>query len=190
MGEDELATLLSFFRLLADESRLRIVGILAMGERSVEELAAMLALRAPTISHHLKLLKAAQLVGMRREGNTHIYWLESETLRALSKDLLTREKAAAMIAPVVGDAWEQKVLRDFLDGERLKEIPASLKKRLVILRWLVADFTSDISYPEAQVNAIIQRHHPDSATLRRELVGNHFMRREDGIYWRVTTNAD
>jgi hypothetical protein len=35
------------------------------------------------------------------------------------------------------------------------------------------------------VNEIIQRHHPDSATLRRELIGAGLMQREGGVYWRV-----
>jgi hypothetical protein len=36
------------------------------------------------------------------------------------------------------------------------------------------------------VNEIIQRFHSDSATLRRELIGQHFMQREGGVYWRVS----
>ncbi|PSB67837.1 hypothetical protein C7B61_04075, partial [filamentous cyanobacterium CCP1] len=38
---------------------------------------------------------------------------------------------------------------------------------------------------EKAVNEIIQQAHPDSATLRRELVGYQMMRRENGIYWRL-----
>jgi predicted transcriptional regulator len=190
MGQEELQKLLDFFRLLADESRLRIIGILANGERSVEELAAMLSLRAPTISHHLTLLRNAGLVEMRRDGNTHLYHLEGEALRTLSKDLLTKEKAASLVDEADGDAWERKVLRDFFDGERLREIPASLKKRQVILKWLAARFASDRTYTEMEINEILKRYHPDTATLRRDMIGSHFMQREDGTYWRVTRSAD
>jgi hypothetical protein len=35
------------------------------------------------------------------------------------------------------------------------------------------------------VNEIIKRSHPDTATLRRELIGNHLMQREAGSYWRL-----
>ncbi len=190
MGQEELQKLLDFFRLLADESRLRIIGILANGERSVEELAAMLSLRAPTVSHHLTLLRNAGLVEMRRDGNTHLYHLESETLRTLSKDLLTKEKAASLVDVAEGDAWERKVLHDFFDGERLREIPASLKKRNVILKWLAERFAADRTYTETEINEVLKRYHPDSATLRRDMIGGHFMQREDGTYWRVTSSAD
>ena len=72
-----------------------------------------------------------------------------------------------------------------MEGERLRDIPASHKKRDVILRWLVERFEPSERYPELAVNAIIQRHHPDASTLRRELVGAGLMAREDSVYWRV-----
>lgn len=39
-------------------------------------------------------------------------------------------------------------------------------------------------YPEAAVNQVLQRFHPDHAALRRYLVENQFLTREDGYYWR------
>lgn len=83
------------------------------------------------------------------------------------------------------DTWEQKVLKNYREGDRLKEIPASRKKRQVILKWLVNQFEERVRYPEATVNEIIQRHHPDYATLRREFIINKLMERENGVYWRV-----
>src|SRR4051812_19082702 len=64
------------------------LGILATRECSVEELAALLELRAPTVSHHLARLKDLGLVAMRADGNTHLYHLECDALRTLSKDVL------------------------------------------------------------------------------------------------------
>jgi hypothetical protein len=67
----------------------------------------------------------------------------------------------------------------------LKEIPSNRKKRLVILKWLAARFERERRYPEDEVNEMIKRSHPDTATLRRELIGNHLMQREAGVYWRM-----
>lgn len=190
LADERIETALRFFKVLADESRLKILGILASRECSVEELAALLSLRAPTVSHHLGRLKDLGLVTMRADGNTHLYTLEVEALRALSKDVLSPDAVAAFGGDAVGgvgDAWERKVLRDFFDGERLKEIPASRKKRAVVLRWLADRFEPDTRYPESAVNATIARHHLDFATLRRELIGAQLMRRENGVYWRVET---
>ena len=66
-----------------------------------------------------------------------------------------------------------------------EEIPASRKKRDVILDWLADRFEHGVRYPEPELNTIIKRHHPDSATLRRELIGGRWMAREAGVYWRL-----
>ncbi|GCE21437.1 ArsR/SmtB family transcription factor [Dictyobacter kobayashii] len=47
----------NFLKLLADRNRLKLLGLLANREQSVEELAAQLQLKAPTVSHHLARLK-------------------------------------------------------------------------------------------------------------------------------------
>jgi hypothetical protein len=67
----------------------------------------------------------------------------------------------------------------------LKQIPASRKKRGIVLRWLMRDFAPGRRYAEAEINAAIQEHHWDSATLRRELVGHNMMARKDRVYWRL-----
>ena len=184
MPEEQLHALLQFFKALADENRLKMLGILANRESSVEELAALLNLKAPTVSHHLNKLKELDLVEMRGDGTTHLYRLKPETLRSLNKELLSPERVASLVDDPGSDAWERKILRDYFVGERLKEIPASPKKRLVILKWLAGQFASDRTYTEAEVNEVIQRHHPDTATLRRELIGTSLMQREAGVYWR------
>jgi hypothetical protein len=121
---------------------------------------------------------------MQAEGNTHLYRLNPDGLRDLSKDLLTQEKVASLAKDVEGEAWERKVLKDFFEGDRLKEIPASRKKREVVLKWLAERFTPGERYPEPRVNELIGKHHPDFATLRRELIGAGLMQRENGVYWR------
>ncbi|MBV9385083.1 MAG: metalloregulator ArsR/SmtB family transcription factor [Chroococcidiopsidaceae cyanobacterium CP_BM_ER_R8_30] len=184
MGPDEFQTLLRFFKALANESRLKMVGLLAGREYSVEELAALLQLKEPTVSHHLSILKELNLVQLRPEGNTHWYQLDREALHNVNRSVFDTEQIAGLVKDVEADAWERQVLSNFLSGERLKEIPASRKKRWVILKWLVSQFDLGVTYPEANVNEIIKRHHPDCATLRRELIGYQMLQREHGLYWR------
>jgi DNA-binding transcriptional ArsR family regulator len=190
MKTGQFEILLRFFKALGDESRLKILGILANQECSVEELAVLLKLKEPTVSHHLARLKELDLVIMRPEGNTHLYKLHSEALQNISKEIFTLETIASLIADVDTEAWESKVLTTYLEDLnqsqlRLKEIPASRKKRLVILKWLVSKFEIGVKYPERVVNEIIKEYHPDCATLRRELVGYQLMQRSDSIYWRL-----
>ena len=82
--------------------------------------------------------------------------------------------------------FDVRVLANFVGaGGRLLGIPAQRKKRLAVLRWLVEDFQPGRRYPEAEVNRIIGRRHPDFATLRRYLVDEELMQRRRGIYWRT-----
>lgn len=181
---------LECLKALAHESRLRLLGLLATDERSVLELASLLDLSEPTVSHHLSMLRAVDLVGMTPQGNVHRYRLNRPTLERLNQALLSPEHLAALSDAADSAAWEQKVLRTFLDGERLTAIPAQRKKRQVILRWLAGHFEPGVSYPEAAVNAVIKRHHDDTATLRRELIASQLMRREDGLYWLAAEQSD
>src|SRR5580692_7872255 len=112
MASVEFLKILSFFKALSDESRLKIVGALAANERSVEELATLLELRAPTVSHHLAKLKEAGLVEMRSEGTTHIYLLNVSQIRTLAKRVLALETIETFSEDVVSDAWDRKILGD------------------------------------------------------------------------------
>ena len=174
-------TLLDFFKAMADESRLSIVGLLTARERSVQELARALDLKEPTVSHHLAILKAQGLVTARAEGTTRWHALDKEALERLARSVLK-----PMHETKKAESFDAKVLRSFVaDDGTLKSIPASRKKRTIVLRWLMRDFESGRRYREAEVNEAIQRHHWDSATLRRELVGHHMLARKDRIYWRL-----
>jgi DNA-binding transcriptional ArsR family regulator len=187
MSDERLQTMLRFFKALADESRLRLVGVLAAGERTVEELAALLHLKAPTVSHHLSKLKEAGLVQMRPDGTARLYRLDATTLRLMNKDVLSASRMRSLADDLDMHAWERKVLKDFFEGDRLTEIPASRKKRAVILRWLANRFDPGKRYTERQVNDVLKRHHADTATLRRELIAaaHGLMRRDRGCYWRT-----
>ena len=188
MSQERLEILLQFFKALANENRLKIFGVLANHERSVEELATLLDLKAPTVSHHLSKLKELGLVAMRADRNDHLYRLNEDNLHTLAKNTLasfTLDKVVNLAEGVEYDLWERKVLDNFLDGGNIKTIPASHKKRLVVLKWLVSYFDEGIQYPEKEVNRIIERHHPDYCTLRREFIINGLMERENDIYWRI-----
>jgi hypothetical protein len=80
---------------------------------------------------------------------------------------------------------DARVLRGFLtDDGRLHTIPSKHTKLLAVLDHLAQCFEPGRRYAEPEVNAALQRFHPDYAALRRYLVENHFLTRESGVYWR------
>jgi ArsR family transcriptional regulator, arsenate/arsenite/antimonite-responsive transcriptional repressor len=72
--------LLSVFKALSDETRLRILKLLEGGELCVCHLVAAFDMAQPKISFHLKTLKAADLVRDRREGKWMHYRLNESDL--------------------------------------------------------------------------------------------------------------
>jgi hypothetical protein len=83
------------------------------------------------------------------------------------------------------DPHDERVLRNFIteDGQ-LHTIPTKRSKRLVVLDHIAQSFEPGRTYPESEVNAIIERFHPDYAALRRYLVEDEFLTRQDAVYWR------
>ena len=83
------------------------------------------------------------------------------------------------------------VLRAFLaeDGS-LRSIPTRAAKRLVVLDHVAQAFPIGESWPEAEVNAVLRRFHPDVVALRRYLVEDEFLDRRDGRYWRSGGSTD
>ncbi len=191
MTEVDANLLLRFFKALGHESRLKLIGLLAQSDRTVQELARLLDLSEPTISHHLGLLRELDLVRLRPEGNLHWYAFRPDGLAHLAKSLLSPKKIARWAdkkAEIKTDPTQapDRLIQNYLDSDgRLRQIPASRKKRRTVLAWLANHFDNDRRYREAEVNQILQGRHWDSATLRRELVGYRMLARAQGVYWRL-----
>jgi predicted transcriptional regulator len=177
--------LVAFFKALADANRLKIVGLLAQQPYSVEELAALLDLKASTVSHHLSKLAKVGLVSAKTESYYNVYQLDEKVLENKSKSLFSQESLATSVSDVDVDAYDNKVIKDYVkkDGS-LKTIPAQRKKLEATLRYIVKAFKVGKRYTEKQVNEILSTYHEDVASLRRELIGYKLMKRESGEYWR------
>ncbi len=179
--------LLLIFKALADANRLKIVGLLAQRSYSGEELAALLGLKASTVSHHLSRLARVGLVSARAEGYYSVFQLDEAALQK-TRLLFSHSNLVTVASGVDINGYDRKVISDFTrpDGS-LKEIPSQRKKLDVILRYVVRDFETGKRYTEKQVNKILSRFHADTASLRRALVGSNLMDREDGgeQYWRL-----
>ena len=76
------------------------------------------------------------------------------------------------------------VLGRFLAGGRIAQMPAKRSRRLVVLDHVAHAFEPGRRYAERDVNVVLRAFFADYAALRRYLVENDFMTREDSVYWR------
>ena len=79
------------FKALADPTRREILRLLRKGEMTAGDLAQRFDMTKPTMSHHFGVLKEAQLLTSRREGQTIWYALNTtvvEDLMAWAMDLI------------------------------------------------------------------------------------------------------
>ena len=90
LSDDDAVALAVRLKALADPARLRVVSLLLdrIGRgASTRELAPMLELTEPTVSHHLSTLLDSGLVAKDREGNTVYYRVVPEAIQAISSVL-------------------------------------------------------------------------------------------------------
>jgi predicted transcriptional regulator len=165
--EEKIADeVLKFFKSLADANRLKILGLLAQEDLSVEQLAVMLNLRPSTVSHHLSKLSEAGLVSAKAMSYYNIYQFENKTLEAMAQHLLSKENLSAIAVDVDLDAYDRKVVSDYsLPDGQLKTIPAQRKKLEAILGYISQDFELGTRYNERQVNEILEKYHPDTSNI-------------------------
>ncbi len=85
-GLAEAAGTVEIFKALADETRLKIVCALLKEELCTCDLAVVLGASPPAISHHLRLLRGARLVKVRRVGKSVFYSLDDAHIRHLVEE--------------------------------------------------------------------------------------------------------
>ncbi|PYI51015.1 ArsR/SmtB family transcription factor [Paenibacillus flagellatus] len=73
------------FEVLAESNRRTILDCLRQKERSVGELVALSSLSQPGISKHLRILREAGLVSVRKDAQRHLYYLRPEPLAELDR---------------------------------------------------------------------------------------------------------
>lgn len=92
----------------ANPLRVRILELLAQGERAVDDIRVRLGAPLTTVSSQLKVLRQSRLVDTRREGQRIVYRVADETVLAALVSLRGLAEARSLEA--------QRLVRDFMDG--------------------------------------------------------------------------
>lgn len=90
ISEQSIRDLAQVFKLLSDETRMRILVYLAQaGELHVTDLCGRLGQSQPAVSHHLALLRVSGLIESRREGKHNFYSVRADYFGELLTELLS-----------------------------------------------------------------------------------------------------
>ena len=81
--DEILSDLSDLFKVFGDSTRVKILFSLFESEMCVCAIAELLGMTQPAISHQLKNLKDANLVGNRREGKTIYYFLADDHVKSI-----------------------------------------------------------------------------------------------------------
>ncbi|MBQ7637921.1 MAG: metalloregulator ArsR/SmtB family transcription factor [Clostridia bacterium] len=174
------------FKALSDASRLNIISTLQNGEAYGELLAERLGLSASTLSFHMKKLEEAGLVRSRKEQYYTVFSLEPDLTKLRLADMLADcPSSEEDEAKKREDAYRQKVLDAFFDGAVLRSIPVQRRKKQIVLQKISECFAPGKVYDEKELSEIIARIHPDYCTIRRDMVSEGILKRENGKYVRV-----
>ena len=173
------------FKALADGSRLRILTALLDEPKYVEIIAERLELAPSTVSFHLKKLEDAGLVEKVKDQYYIIYSIKKEILDLPLTHWIGEAHSTTKAEDKRELEYRQKVIETFFKYNQLKSIPVQRKKRLIVLEHMVEAFEFNKTYTEREVNIIIADFHDDFATLRREMINEKLMTRENSIYQRL-----
>ena len=182
MGDAEAVRL---FKCLADKSRLQILRSLTLEDMDAERLAERLDLTPATISFHMKKLMEAGVVSSYKQQYYTFYTLHRGVFDTPIMDIIVGASEEAETQDKREAEYRRRVIDSFFEYGKLKSIPVQRTKERIILEEIAKSFEVGKVYTEREVNIIIADFHDDFCTIRRDMISEKIMAREDGKYWLV-----
>jgi biotin operon repressor len=159
-----------------------MVGLMVDRDRCGQELADLLGVSAPTVSHHLRVLREAGLLVESRQSPYTFYRLDHAALKSAVRSVSDKKQVQQLAAGAGVPEAQRKVLRTFFDGKRLVAIPAQRKKKYIVLEEVLRRLPRRKVYAEKELNRFIETVHEDYCLIRREFIMGDYMQRERGEY--------
>ena len=160
--------------LLGDEARLKDTAAIVLGAGNLEKILDMTGLAEGVLMKALSRLQASGLVEYEPESG---YRVRTQVFGESVRRGRKKEE---------GDSLTQSI--------RFDRLPKSREERLAVLAKLANLFVPGCRYPEKEVNEKLKEFNPDYAILRRSLIDEGFLKREDEaapaghtvvMYWRT-----
>lgn len=143
------AILATMIKAMANPHRLEIVDLLGQGEKTVEEIAVETNMSVANTSQHLQVLKAANLVEIRREGNFIHYKLTHEEIYKSWQTL--RELGLKHIAEMEKLVKDFREKRNSLEALSMEELLKRIKSKNVV----ILDVRPEMEYKNGHIAGAI-----------------------------------
>jgi len=129
--EKVYSLLAKMIQAMANPRRLEIIDLLGQGEKSVDQLAKETHMAIANASQHLQVLKAANLVDVRREGNFIYYRLAHDEIYKSWQTM--RQLGLERIAEMDKIIKEFREKRNVLEEVKINELLTRLNSRNIVL---------------------------------------------------------
>ncbi|THU38129.1 metalloregulator ArsR/SmtB family transcription factor [Niastella caeni] len=158
--------LATMVKAMANPHRLEIVDLLGQGEKTVEEIAGETGMSVANTSQHLQVLKSANLVEIRREGNFINYKLTHEEIYKSWQNL--RELGLNHIAEMEKLVKDFREKRNSLEALKIDELLTKMKSKNVV----VLDIRPETEFQNGHITGAINIPIEELATQLKNLPKN------------------
>jgi len=162
--------------LLAEPDRLKVFAAVVLGAEVPSAIVEASRLPQKAVTNALRRLEVGGLLTADDGRFTPVTGAFKDAVRAATP---------SPDEPLDPDQHRASILRNFVRDGRLIQVPVAASKRRVVLEHIVTVFEPGVRYPEKTVNALLRAWYDDHAALRRYLVDEALLSREDGEYWRI-----
>lgn len=176
---------IQLFKCLADKSRIQILKSLLQEEMYVERLAERIGVTPATVSFHLKKLEDVGAVKSRKDQYYSMFSINNEIFNISILDILKEESEDEKLQKERELQYRKKVIDSFFAYGKLKSIPSQRKKERIVLEEIAKSFEAEREYTEREINIMIADFHDDFCTIRRDMISEGILQRENMIYKKI-----
>ena len=173
---------IALFKCLEDKSRIQILKSLMTEDMYVERLAQRIGITPATVSFHLKKLEDVGAVRSRRDQYYTMYSINPDVFNVTILDILKEESEEMTLQKERDEIYRKKVIDSFFEYGKLKSIPSQRKKERIVLEEIAKSFEKGREYTEREINIIIADFNDDFCTIRRDMISEGIITRENMIY--------
>lgn len=148
----------------------------------VERLAQRIGITPATVSFHLKKLEDVGAVRSRRDQYYTMYSINPDVFNVTILDILKEESEEMTLQKERDEIYRKKVIDSFFEYGKLKSIPSQRKKERIVLEEIAKSFEKGREYTEREINIIIADFNDDFCTIRRDMISEGIITRENMIY--------